>query len=420
MAKGVLGFLSATQAHTLSNEKDSEPGKILHESRYGEMANLHEIPFGQYYGSIDSTPLFIILAGAYYERTNDLEFITSIWPNIREALKWIDQYGDFDQDGFVEYESHSKDGLVQQGWKDSFDSVFHQNGDFATPPIALCEVQGYVFEAKLLAARMANAIGDDALGERLRLQALRLQSQFEEKFWCEDLQMYALALDGTKKPCRVKSSNAGQCLFTGIASPSKAEKIIKSLMGPEMFTGWGIRTIASGESRYNPISYHNGSVWPHDNSLIAYGFSRYGFKAEVNRLFTALYEASIEFDQARIPELFCGFSRRSGEAPTMYPVACSPQAWSASSVYIFIQACLGIVFDIPRNTVFFHKPELPKWLKQLEVSKLEAGDSILDIKATRSESGKTSISVEVLRGNIQVIIKESVAAPLAANEMGMI
>jgi glycogen debranching enzyme len=404
MAKGVLGYLASTQSHIFSDERDAEPGKILHETRYGEMANLQEIPFGQYYGSIDSTPLFVLLAGAYYDRTNDIEFIRSIWPNIREAIQWMDDFGDIDDDGFVEYQKHSADGLIQQGWKDSHDSVFHRDGSTAMPPIALSEVQGYVYEGKLHAAKLANIMGDVALATKLKREALKLQTDFEERFWCEELNIYALALDGQKRPCRVKTSNAGQCLYTGIASKDRAARMTKVLMGDDMYSGWGVRTVAASEINYNPISYHNGSVWPHDNSLIAWGLARYGFKNEVLRLFTSLYEATQHFEQARVPELFCGFPRRAAEAPTLYPVACAPQAWAAGSIYLFLQSCLGLKIDATENTLYFHRPVLPEWLNDLKISGLELNENMINLKAKRI-GNEAQIEVENVKGKVNVVIQ---------------
>ncbi|HBG04488.1 MAG TPA: amylo-alpha-1,6-glucosidase, partial [Geobacter sp.] len=364
IARGVLSYLARSQAAALDPEKDAEPGKIIHETRMGEMAALGEIPFGLYYGSVDSTPLFIVLAGAYYRRTGDREFIAGIWDNILRALEWIDVYGDADGDGFVEYARHSHQGLVQQGWKDSNDSVFHADGTLAEAPIALCEVQGYVYDAKVSAAEMAAVMGEGSRGFELMEQARTLQRRFNEAFWCEDLSFYALALDGSKKPCRVRSSNAGHCLFSGIVAPEHAAALAVQLLSDDFYTGWGVRTLASCETRYNPMSYHNGSIWPHDNALVAYGLARYGFTRDAIVVLEGIFEASLAMELQRLPELFCGFKRRGDSSPILYPVACAPQAWAAASVYLLLQGCMGLSIDAEKGQVRFAYPALPPFLNK--------------------------------------------------------
>lgn len=383
IAKGVLEFLAATQAHETDSFADSEPGKILHETRRSEMAATGEVPFGRYYGSVDATPLFIMLAGAYFDRTGDRNFLKRLWPHVERALQWIDKYGDVDGDGFVEYARHSHEGLVQQGWKDSNDSVFHDNGKLAEPPIALCEVQGYVYAAKLAAARLTRLLGNVDHSCELELQAESLKTHFEDRFWCDALGTYVLALDGRKKPCRVRTSNAGHALFTAIASPARARQLVQSLMEEHSFTGWGIRTVASTESRYNPLSYHNGSVWPHDNAIIASGMAKYGFKQMAGRILLALLDLSGEVELRRLPELICGLKRRPTEGPTLYPVACSPQAWAAATPFFILEACLGVSLDAERGRISFDRPYLPEGIPQLSIRNLRCGDAVVDLLLER-------------------------------------
>ena len=381
---------------------DAEPGKIMHEMRNGEMARLGEVPFQRYYGSVDATPLFVLLAGLYFQRTGDLETVSALWPHIEAALAWIDTDGDPDGDGFVEYHRKNDDGLVSQGWKDSHDSVFHRDGRTADGPIALCEGQGYVFAAKRLAAVMARALGMAAAAATLETQANVLREKFEAAFWCEDLATYALALDGDKRPCRVRSSNAGHALFAGIASQQRAERIAATLTARDGFSGWGVRTLGRSEARYNPMSYHNGSVWPHDNAMIALGLARYGLKDAVLQILGGLFDASTYFDQRRLPELFCGFLRRQRKGPTHYPVACSPQAWASAAPFALLQACLGLELDHHADEIRFVSPKLPEFLHEVHIRNLILGESRVDILLRRHE---TDVAVNVLKrtGNVRVV-----------------
>jgi glycogen debranching enzyme len=385
IAKGVLMYQAKRQATELKHLQDAEPGKILHEIRSGEMAETGEIPFKLYYGSIDTTPLFIVLAGHYLKRTDDMATIHAIWDNIVKALEWIKTYGDMDGDGFVEYQRKAESGLANQGWKDSHDSISHQNGELAGFPIALCEVQGYVYDAKKQAAYIALRLGHHELAEQLKKEAAELKERFNEFFWDDVLGTYILALDGDKQPCRVISSNVGHLLFSGIATPERAEQTANMLMGDDMFTGWGIRTLSSKAARYNPMSYHNGSVWPHDTAITAYGFARYGLMEQSLRLMQGLFDASLFIDLQRLPELFCGFPFRRGESPTAYPVACSPQAWSVAAVFLLLQACLRITFDGYNKKLTLYKPMLPDYIKEIKISKLRFGDEQFELGIVRYE-----------------------------------
>ncbi len=402
LARGVLSCLAATQAEAENPDQDAQPGKILHEMRSGEMAALGEVPFARYYGSIDATPLFVVLADAYQRRTADLLFIDGLWPHVERALDWIERYGDVDGDGFYEYARRSGTGLLNQGWKDSHDAIFHSDGTQAEGPIALCEVQGYVYAAKRAAARMAASLGHHGRAQALEHEAQRLRERFAKAFWCEDLGTYALALDGAKRPCRVVSSNAGHCLFSGIARPEHAVRIARTLTDEANFSGWGIRTIASTERGFNPMSYHNGSVWPHDNSIVAAGFALYGLKEAAVKVLTGLFDAALFFEMHRLPELFCGFPRRPGEAPTHYPVACSPQAWAAGAVFLCLQACLGLEVRGPTATVKFSNPVLPAFVQRMRIRNLRVGDASVDLLLVRRKDD-VGISVQRRSGSVSVV-----------------
>lgn len=410
IARGVLRRLAACQAAVDDPFSDSQPGKILHEMRGGELAALGIVPFGHYYGSVDATPLFVIVAGLYAERTGDDAMLVELWPAIEAALQWIDGPGDADGDGLTEYYRATDLGLANQGWKDSHDAIFHDDGRLAVGPIALAEVQGYVYSAKLLAALGARRLGWEQRAVELENQAEQLAARFETAFWCPEIDCYALALDGAKKPCRVRTSNAGQLLFTGIAKPERAAKIVRGLLGPDLFSGWGIRTVSNREQRYNPMSYHNGSVWPHDNALIALGFARYGYKTAIEPVFKGIFEAATYMELRRLPELFCGFQRRRGRGPTRYPVACAPQAWASGALLLMLQASLGLEFGPAQNEIRFRDPYLPGFLDSVLFRNLRLGESSVDVMAYR-HAEKVSIEVVRTEGTSRVSVVDGHVEP---------
>jgi glycogen debranching enzyme len=405
VARGVLLHLASMQAQVLDASKDAQPGKILHEQRLCEMARTGEVPFSGYYGTVDATPLFVALAGYYCKRTGDLETIARIWSNIIAAMRWCDEFGDRDGDGFVEYFRETPDGLANQGWKDSHDSIFHDDGQLAKGPIALAEVQAYVYEAKLQAAMLAAQMGEPEAEARWRQEAADLKARFNENFWIEELGTYALALDGAKRPCKVVTSNAGHVLMTNIAPKDYAARVADTLLSSDMFSGWGVRTVSTSAARYNPMSYHNGSVWPHDNALIALGLGRCGLKAHALRIFEGLYRAQSYQPDRRLPELFCGFPRKRGRGPVSYPVSCSPQAWAAATPFALLAACVGLEIDHARRVVEFNDPVLPSFLNEVTIRNLRLGNASMDVRLTRYGE---DVALHVLRrsGDIGAIVRK--------------
>jgi glycogen debranching enzyme len=405
LARDTLELLARHQGTKEDPWRDEEPGKILHEIRHGELAGSGAVPHTPYYGSIDATPWFLILYGAHLRWTGDLEFARALLPNAEAALRWIDDYGDRDGDGFVEYQTRSPGGIRNQGWKDSHDAIVHADGRIAETPIALSEVQAYVYLAKLRMADVYEALGDDPKAEFLRGQAHELKGRFNSAFWMEDEQFFAGALDRDKRQVRTVMSNPGHALYCAIADDDKARSTAKRLLAPDMFSGWGIRTLSKSAAAYNPMSYHNGSVWPHDNALIAAGLKRYGFVRSTNRVATALFDAAIHADYMRLPELFCGFTRRSPNKPVSYPVACSPQAWAAGSPFLMLQSMLGISARAERNLLTVNEPHLPPWLHTVELRNLRVGSSRITL-LFRREGDITSFSLLQREGDIRVVMEE--------------
>jgi len=389
LARGVLGFLAEQQARGFDSASDAEPGKILHEARTGEMAALGEVPFSRYYGSVDATPLFVILAADYLARTGELAFVESLLPALDAAMAWIQQAEATSMDGFLRYQCAAQGGLRNQGWKDSDDAVHHSDGRLAEGSIALCEVQAYSYGAHRAMAALLRRFGRGDQADALLAQADRLRQRFHGEFWCESIGTYAMAIDGAGEPCAVRSSNAGHCLWTGIATPEAAASIARGLLAPSSFNGWGVRTLDEREARYNPMSYHNGSVWPHDNALVALGLARYGYRQEAMRILTGLFDTARAMPMLRLPELFCGFPRREDEGPTHYPVACSPQAWASGAVFALLEAVTGMAIgrdqDTGRVQVQLRHPVLPRRINTLEISGLRLGDEEIDLQLHRGE-----------------------------------
>ena len=400
-----LRMLASLQGTKVDEARDEQPGKIIHEMRAGEMAATGEIPFGRYYGTIDATPLFLWLIGLYVSITGDLKLATDLWSNVERALEWIEKWGDRDGDGFVEYMRETPQGLSNQGWKDSFDSISHENGELAKAPIALCEVQGYVYGAYTEIAGIATRLGKTDVAAKLTQRAVALKEKFNRDFWMEEKQAVALALDGDKKPCKVMSSNAAHCLATGIIDGDRGKALSERLLRDDMFTGWGVRTLSDSEQRYNPMSYHNGSVWPHDNAMAALGMARCRNRSGVIRILEGLLDAAISFRQGSLPELFCGFSREPRLGPVPYPVACHPQAWSAASVFLILQAILGMRILAFENHVSIDTPMLPKWIEWIKVENLKVGKGTVSLNFQRLPSNAAAVEVLDRTGDVEINIR---------------
>src|SRR5437660_1562036 len=405
LARGVLAFLAANQAKERSAVQDSARGKIMHGTRKGEMVALHELPFGRYYAGVDTTPLFVMLAGAYAERTADLTFIEEIWPALERAMAWIEGDGDSNGDGFVDYMRAAASGLANQGWKDSQDSVFHADGSDPAGPIALVEVQGYCFAAFRAMVLLSTRRGDPERAAHWNAQAGRLRDATESRFWMHENGLYALALDGNGRACRVRTSNSGQLLFTGLPSPERARSVIDNLLTGPFNSGWGIRTLAEGEARYNPMSYHNGSVWPHDTALCALGMARYGERGGVVRILDDMFEAGVRFEM-RLPELYCGFERRGrGDSPVAYPVACLPQPCASRSLFKLLQPALGISVSAWREDIRIEDPRLPTGIEHLEIRNLVVGKKVVNLTFQRMGTSVVTYSDQHFGGVVPIMLR---------------
>jgi len=403
LAKGTLAKLAQLQGDKVDDWRDEEPGKILHEVRVGELAAMGEIPHTPYYGSIDSTPLWLVVLGYVWNWTGDREFADSMWPHAVRALEWIEKYGDADGDGYVEYKRKSGGGLDNQGWKDSFDGILHEDGSIAEAPIALAEVQGYVFDAKRRIGRLARALGHEDIAGQLEHEAKLLKERYNRDFWMNDLNTYAVGLDGEKKQIRSVTSNPGHGLWSGIVEDAKAMRLARRLLAPDMLCGWGVRTLSALNPGYDPIGYHTGTVWPHDNSIIAHGLMLYGFADESNRVINELALAGAFFD-FRYPELFCGYAREDVPVPVEYPVACRPQAWATGAPLLMMRSYAGMTADAPNKTLSIVRPSLPAWLERAEVIGIKVGSARADLSFVQT-GGATAVQVTRKDGDLDIVVR---------------
>lgn len=398
LATETLRVLARHQGQEKNDWRDEEPGKILHEYRDGEMTRSREMPFGPYYGSVDATPLWLVLLSETFNWTADEQLVLDMLPHARRAIDWIDHYGDLDGDGFIEYLRRSPRGLVNQGWKDSWDAMMHRDGEVAKAPIALSEVQGYVYEAKYRMASLLRSFGDTHTADRLKKEAADMARRFEKAFWMPSRGFYAMALDRDKRQLQVISSNAGHLLFTRMLPQDRARTVAQRFMEADMFSGWGWRTMSRDERIFNPLSYHRGSVWPHDNSIVAHGMALYEFRECALQLFNALFQAALDFRDYRLPELFCGIERREHDQPVQYPVSCSPQAWASGAIFLLLTSLLGIRPSAQRKELNIVNPTLPQWLDYLNIRNLRIGGSRVALDFTR-RGDKTFCNVVDVEGD---------------------
>lgn len=404
IARSALDVLASIQATADDPWRDAEPGKMAHELRTGELARAAVLPFSPYYGSADVTPLWLILLGETYDWTGDVELVRRLWPNALRALEWVDRFGDSDGDGFVEYERRSPVGLRNQGWRDSSDSIRDRAGRLAEGPIALAEVQAYVYDAKRRCARLARVLDDEGLADRLEREAVDLARRFDEQFWLPDLGRYAMALDGAKRPADALSSVAGHAMWSGIADPSHAAALEEQLLGPALFNGWGVRTLAADAAGYNPLGYHVGSVWPHDTAIASAGLKRYGRHEGATRIAQSLLESAQYFPGYRLPELFCGFDRATSTVPVAYPTACSPQAWAAGAPFLLLRTLLGLEARADERELRIVHPTLPPWIRRVTIRNLGIGDARVDLLFHRWR-GMTAAELLDRQGDVAVTVR---------------
>jgi len=405
IARETLKALAHRQGTRLDPGRDEEPGKILHEYRRGEVSQSGQLPFSPYYGTIDATPLFLLLAAEYYRWTADRRLLQQLRPQLLEAVAWLYKYGDLDGDGYLEYEKRAEGGLVNQGWKDSHDAIIHADGSLAQAPIALVEVQGYLYAAKRRLAPVLEMLGLAGLARQLEAEARLLRRRFQTDFWQSDLGFYALALDGAKRPCRTVASNVGHALWTGLVGHARARQVVERMLANDLFSGWGIRTVSDASPRYNPLGYHLGTVWPHDNAMTAFGFKMYGFEEELNEVATGLFDAALSFPYYRLPELFGGQARAAYQTPVPFPVACRPQGWAAGAFPMLLQAILGLQADAPSGVLRVVRPRLPYWLNTVELRGLRVGRGQVDL-LFRRRGQRTHVEVLETIGGVIVSLKD--------------
>lgn len=416
IAEQTLRVLANYQGDEVNEWRDEQPGKILHEMRVGELARIGEIPHHPYYGTVDATPLFLVLVGRHAAWTGDLTLFHDLRNNIERALEWMAKYGDANGDGYIEYQSTSEKGLINQGWKDSGDAIVNDDGSLATPPISLVEVQGYAYLAKMTMADLFERTGEPDRARQLREEAQSLRERFNRDFWLEEKGIYALALQAGLKPCAVVSSNPGHALWAGIADRDKGHRTVERLMADDMNSGWGIRTLSSTEARYNPVGYHLGTVWPHDNAIIVAGFRCYGHDDAALRIATDLMRAAMHFDLDQLPELFAGFKREEYGVPVRYPVACHPQAWAAGSVPFLLETLLGLAPDAFNQQLRIERPMLPDFVDHVEIRGLKVGRASADLRFGRTGDGSVTANVLEIDGDLDVVVEPEVAPLVSTAE----